>query len=119
MRGRTPSTRILISQPSPNGAIVKLGSDGAIDVRASAPTEIIVDVNGWFRPATSATAGRYVPITAQRAFDSRSVAFARPLQPRETITVARSGTTITAAGQSFNAASIVRLVIGGAADNRN
>jgi hypothetical protein len=70
-----------------NGAIVKLGSDGAIDVRASAPTEIIVDVNGWFRPATSATAGRYVPITAQRLFDSRSDAFARPLQPRETITV--------------------------------
>jgi hypothetical protein len=71
-----------------NGAIVKLGDEGAIDVRGSAPAAIIVDVNGWFRPATSATAGRYVPITAQRVFDSRSVTFARPLQPRETITVA-------------------------------
>ena len=67
---------------------MKLGTDGAIDVRASAPTQIIVDVNGWFRPATSASAGRYVPITAQRVFDSRATGFARPLQPRETITVA-------------------------------
>ncbi len=70
-----------------NGAIVKLGTDGAIDIRASAPTEIIVDVNGWFRPATSASAGRYVPITAQRVFDTRAPGFARPLQRGETITV--------------------------------
>jgi uncharacterized protein YkwD len=35
----------------------------------------------------------------------------------ETIVVARSGTTITAAGQSFNAASIVRLVISSAGGN--
>jgi uncharacterized protein YkwD len=35
----------------------------------------------------------------------------------ETITVTRSGTTIIAAGQSFNAASVVRLVIGGAGGN--
>ena len=76
------------SEDRANGAIVKLGTDGAIDVTASAPTGIIVDVNGWFRPATSASAGRYVPITAQRVFDSRAPGFARPLQPGETITLA-------------------------------
>jgi hypothetical protein len=71
-----------------NGAIVKLGTDGAIDVAASAPTQVIVDVTGWFRPATSASAGRYMPITAQRVFDTRAPGFSRPLQRGETITVA-------------------------------
>jgi hypothetical protein len=71
-----------------NGAIVKLGTDGAIDIRASAPSQIIVDVNGWFRPAASASSGRYMPITAQRVFDTRAPGFARPLQRGETITVA-------------------------------
>lgn len=70
-----------------NGAIVKLGVDGAIDISSSAPTETLVDVTGWFRPATDATAGRYVPITAQRAFDSRWTNFGRPLERGETITV--------------------------------
>jgi hypothetical protein len=69
-----------------NGAIVKLGDDGAIDVRASVRTHIIVDVTGWFRPAAAAAAGRYVPITL-RAFDSRWPSFGRPLLARESIVV--------------------------------
>ena len=70
-----------------NGAIVRLGNDGAIDVMASVPTHIIVDVTGWFRPADVAAAGRYVPIDARRVFDSRSPSFARPLAAGESITV--------------------------------
>jgi hypothetical protein len=71
-----------------NGAIVRLGAEGAIDVRASVPTHIIVDVTGWFRPATAATAGRYVPLDARRMFDSRWGNFGRPLVAGESIVVA-------------------------------
>ena len=41
-----------------NGAIVRLGADGAIDVRASVPTHIIVDVTGWFGPAAVGDSGQ-------------------------------------------------------------
>lgn len=50
-----------------NGAVVPSGADGGIQVRASNPTELIIDINGYYVPApplalTVATAGANVVI---------------------------------------------------------
>jgi hypothetical protein len=75
-------------QDRANGAIVTIGDGGAIDVHGSMPADIVVDVNGWFRPAESATAGRFVPIPPRRIFDSRDAAFGRPLAAEESLALA-------------------------------
>ena len=68
------------SEDRANGAIVKLGTDGAIDVRASAPTQIIVDVTRMVPPSDEASAGRYVPITPSVCSTVERPSFGRPLQ---------------------------------------
>ncbi|MCU0261751.1 MAG: hypothetical protein MUE78_12090, partial [Ilumatobacteraceae bacterium] len=58
-----------------NGAIVALGVEGAVDVYGSVPTDVVLDVTGWFIPTSEpATAGRMVPLTPTRIYDSRSAA---------------------------------------------
>ena len=69
-----------------NGAIVTL-VDGSVDIAASVPTDVVVDVTGWFGEAASATSGRFVPMTPTRAFDSRWPSFGRPLARGETARV--------------------------------
>lgn len=54
-----------------NGLIVRL-ANGAIDVYTSSGAQVIVDVNGAFRSASSATAGRFVAINPARVLDTRS-----------------------------------------------
>jgi YVTN family beta-propeller protein len=55
-----------------NAAVITIGRDGAIDVYTSTATDFIIDVFGAWVPATTATAGRYVPLAASRVFDSRN-----------------------------------------------
>ena len=54
-----------------NAAIVPAGQDGAVNVYVSASTEIVLDVNGYFVPATNPTALAFYPITPCRVFDTR------------------------------------------------
>ena len=69
-----------------NGTIVGLLT-GSIAVLSSTAAPIVVDVTGWFVPATSATAGRFVPVTPTRAIDTRLAPRAAPLAAGETVTV--------------------------------
>lgn len=86
-----------------NGVIVPLGGDGAIDVSASVPAELIVDVTGAFVPTARTTAGRFVPIESTRAFDSRAFGFGRPLVAGETVVVAiPAGLPVDAAALAVN-----------------
>ncbi len=55
-----------------NGATVLLGVDGAIDVFASVPAAIVVDVVGAYVPAARSRAGRFVAVPPQRLIDSRT-----------------------------------------------
>lgn len=55
-----------------NGSITRVDSSGAFRVFTSVPTQVVVDVVGAFVPATTAAAGRFVPRTSTRLFDSRS-----------------------------------------------
>lgn len=54
-----------------NAAIVPAGSSGAISVFASAITDVILDINGYFVPATEPTALAFYPVTPCRVFDTR------------------------------------------------
>jgi hypothetical protein len=74
-------------QDRANGAIVTLGAGGAVDVYGSVPVDVIVDVNGWFRPTASAAAGRFMPLEPRRIFDSRAGGSGRPLAAGQTITL--------------------------------
>jgi hypothetical protein len=54
-----------------NSAIVALGADGAIDVRVSAPAQLVVDLTAVFVPAGSAASGRFVATDPTRVSDTR------------------------------------------------
>ncbi len=70
-----------------NGTIVGIGADGKIAVFSLAPAPAILDVTGWFVPATTSTGGRFVAIAPTRAIDTRQAPRAAPLAAGETLTV--------------------------------
>jgi LPXTG-site transpeptidase (sortase) family protein len=74
--GTRPTTSVLnaerAGQTLANLATVPVGPDGKLSIFASATTDVIVDVFGYYAPAGSATAGRFVPAGPQRAYDSRT-----------------------------------------------
>ena len=53
-----------------NAAIVPAGLSGAVSVYVTDETEVIIDVNGYFAPATASTL-TFVPVTPCRAEDTR------------------------------------------------
>jgi hypothetical protein len=55
-----------------NGAIIRLGAGGAISLYVEASTDVVVDVSGAWSPATSAHAGRLVPMAPTRVLDTRT-----------------------------------------------
>jgi hypothetical protein len=58
-----------------NAAIIPAGTSGAISVFANAktPTYVIIDINGYFAPATASSL-QFFPITACRVVDTRNPA---------------------------------------------
>lgn len=58
-------------QTIPNGAFAPLGDGGKVSIYTTFPTDILIDVFGYFVPAASATAGRFVPLTPTRILDTR------------------------------------------------
>jgi hypothetical protein len=57
-----------------NAAIVPAGVNGAITVFASNPTQLIIDINGYFVPATGAQSLVFYPVSPCRVADTRSLA---------------------------------------------
>ena len=57
-----------------NAAIVPAGTGGAINVFASNTTDVVIDVNGYFVPATDPTALAFFPVTPCRVADTRKPA---------------------------------------------
>jgi len=58
-------------QTIPNAAFAPLGDGGQLTVFTTLTTDIVIDVSGYFTPASSATAGRLVPVTPNRILDTR------------------------------------------------
>lgn len=68
------STSILNSPDSrtkANAAIVASGNMGRISLAVSDPTNVIIDINGYFIPASPSTLAFY-PVTGCRVFDTRN-----------------------------------------------
>ena len=75
--GSVPSTSTLnfvAGQTVPNAAIVRIGTGGSITLLNASPgsTHLIVDVTGYYKPATSKAAGVFVPQAPVRVADSRT-----------------------------------------------
>jgi LPXTG-site transpeptidase (sortase) family protein len=51
---------------------VSVGSSGRLGLLSTIDTDVSVDVNGFYSPATSSSAGRFVALTPQRILDARS-----------------------------------------------
>ena len=54
-----------------NAAIVPAGTQGSISVFASNATDVVLDINGYFVPATDTTALAFYPVTPCRIADTR------------------------------------------------
>ena len=54
-----------------NAAIVPAGTSGAVSVFVSASTDVILDINGYFVPATDAANLAFYPVTPCRVADTR------------------------------------------------
>ena len=67
----------LADQTVANMVTVPLGVDGFISIFSSIGADYIVDVQGVYEGATSASAGRFVPLTPRRAIDTRPIDLAR------------------------------------------
>jgi LPXTG-site transpeptidase (sortase) family protein len=72
-------------QNLPNLVTVPVGVNGQVSVFTLTKADILVDAFGYYRPAASARAGRYVPVGPVRAYDSRSAR--GPLTAGETVRV--------------------------------
>ena len=71
--GQTSNVNYLAGETAATHAIVPLGSDGTISVFTFSSAHIVVDVMGYLTGpgAGVASAGRFVPITPDRFYDSR------------------------------------------------
>ncbi len=56
-----------------NAAIVPVGIDNAISLFADDPTDVIIDINGYFAPPTAPQALAFYPATPCRIADTRTV----------------------------------------------
>ncbi|MCB0997442.1 MAG: peptidoglycan DD-metalloendopeptidase family protein [Acidimicrobiales bacterium] len=75
-----------------NLVIARLGPDGAVNVYSHAGAHVIIDVQGYYVPAETATAGRMVPLAPTRLFDTRSAPAPQGIVPsRGTVTVQATG----------------------------
>jgi hypothetical protein len=55
-----------------NAAIASAGAGGAISAFASSTTDLVLDINGYFVPASDPTARAFYPITPCRIADTRN-----------------------------------------------
>ena len=84
-------------QTIPNAAFAPLGDGGRVTVYTTFTTDVLVDVFGYFVPATTASAGRLVPITPTRILDTRNnIGYTPPAPPTPTPPVppANPGNTV-------------------------
>ena len=90
---------------TPNLVTVPVGSDGLVDVYSSGGGNVIVDMLGYYTPASSATSGRFSPLPApRRVLDTRGLG---PFRAGET----RNFTVPGAAGASAVAVNLTSVTL--------
>jgi hypothetical protein len=105
--------------PTANAAIVPAGSNSAISVYVVNPTDLVVDINGYFAPPGSAGELLFYPVIPCRISDTRSPTgtFGGPVmsggQSRGyPITTSSCGLPATAKAYSINATVVPRTPFG-------
>jgi hypothetical protein len=96
-----------------NAAITPAGTGGSIDVLATNPTDLAVDINGYFAPAAEGALSLYTLPTC-RALDTRNPAGAPPFAGTINVNVLGSGCggTDTAQAYVFNATVVPEGFLG-------
>lgn len=74
-RAATSTVNFRPGQTVANRAFVPIGPDGTVSLYSLGDTHVVLDVVGWFAPA-SKNGTRYVPLTPNRVLDTRSSASA-------------------------------------------
>ena len=88
----------------PNLVTVPVGADGLVDVYSSSGGNVVVDMLGYYSPAATATAGRFLPLASpSRMADTRTTN--TPMAPGETRDFAAPG----AAGASAVALNVTTI----------
>ncbi|HEY3456764.1 MAG TPA: choice-of-anchor D domain-containing protein, partial [Bryobacteraceae bacterium] len=98
-----------------NAAIVPAGTNGAVSVYSSDPTQVILDINGYFVPASDPAGLAFYPLTPCRVADTRDGNFA-PALSKDEIRIfkvaTKCGVPASAAAYSMNVTVVPRGVIG-------
>lgn len=82
-----------------NAAIVPAGTNGEITVFSSDPTDLVVDINGYFAPATTAGALSLFNVTPCRVLDTRLSG--GPFSGTMAVNVAGSACTVPTVAQAY------------------
>jgi hypothetical protein len=61
----------LPGQPIANLVTVPISTGGTVDIFSLMTTDLVADVEGYYRPAPIAQAGRFIPVTPFRLLDTR------------------------------------------------
>ncbi|MEP7202135.1 MAG: hypothetical protein ABI894_05970 [Ilumatobacteraceae bacterium] len=61
----------LPGQPIANLVTVPISASGTVDIFSVMATDLVADVEGYYRPTAIATSGRFVPVTPFRLLDTR------------------------------------------------
>ena len=83
-----------------NAAIVAAGTAGNIDVYASNPTDLVVDINGYYAPSGSGGLSLY-PLPPCRVLDTRNPGGAPPFSGTLNVNVISGGCGATSAAQAY------------------
>ncbi|HVP10144.1 MAG TPA: hypothetical protein VMV94_03040, partial [Phycisphaerae bacterium] len=96
-----------------NAAIVPAGSNGSIDIFASNPTDLVIDINGYFAPLATGGLSLY-SITPCRVLDTRQPAGSAPFSGQRDLNVAASacGIPVDAQAHIFNATVVPSTALG-------
>ena len=95
-----------------NGAIAPLGAGGTLCLYSHTPTDVVIDVIGWFTGAATATTSAFVSSVPDRWVDTRPGlgAPARPVAPARPIEIPVVGRQMTVGGQVVTIPSDVEAV---------
>lgn len=87
-------------QTIPNLVTVPIGSGGRVSFFSSVGTHLIADIFGFYVPAATSVAGRYIPTGPSRVYDSRNLR--SPLGAGEVIQVPLTGVPTDALAAVLN-----------------
>jgi sugar lactone lactonase YvrE len=85
-----------------NATIIPAGTGGDVSVYASDKTDVFLDINGYFVPATDSTALAFYPLTPCRVLDTRNSSNTFSSQGILDVSVGASNCSVPATAQAYS-----------------